>query len=121
MAMTKKEKALVEQLLTQSALRHTSPVEPDLAPPKSMSKGVIVGFLPVAERSEHPRVDHACSSAISHGLSHLPISVARSQKPKAIYSTKLMALRQLRYLVEQNSAERLRKIDQKIEKELAGE
>ena len=117
--MNKKEKALMEEYATVAALRWSDPVEPDVMPPESLAGGVVTGFMPIAQSSDRPRVEHACSSAHSHGVSYEPISKPNSPRSRALYSTRLMALRQLRHAVAQECARRLWAIDRQIESEEA--
>jgi hypothetical protein len=115
--MTKKEQARFEAALTASALRSTSPVPRDLAPP-----------LNSYERSG-PSLTHgwdfntyrgttekACSSSIYHGFGWDHVS---SQQPRSLFSTRLLALKAMRYEIEQESAKRLRAVDRMIEEEIA--
>lgn len=119
--MTKKEKAALEAALeaalTAAALRTTADVEPDLPLPAPWVSGRALrkGFLPIAETSDYPRVDVACSDGLYHS-SHRDDKVT-SQGGRALYSTRLLALRALRRLVEKYCAERLRRVDRMIEEE----
>jgi hypothetical protein len=115
MSMTKKEKAAFEALLTRAALRATSPVIPDVPPPDHSTNGLATGFLFIAPSSPYARVDIACSSSIHHAVGYTDKTT--SQGARSLYSTRLMALRALRYEVEQECASRLRKVDQMIEAE----
>jgi hypothetical protein len=119
MAMTHKEKALMERLLTQAALRSTSPVEADVPPPERWGEALTKGFLPVAAGSNDGRVVVACSSSSSRGIGR--DDAVTSQKAVYLYSTRLRALKALRWEAEQVFAQRLRKIDQMIELEEAQE
>lgn len=63
MAMTKKEKAMFEALLTAAALRTTADVKRDVPPPGVGSRfdALSKGWDFVGERSDWPRVNVACS------------------------------------------------------------
>jgi len=121
MAMNKKDQAALEAALTEAALRRTSPVEPDVPPPGvGSSVGALSkGFLPLAETSEHARVEIACSSSVYHGTRSQ--TKTDTQGSRSLYSTRLLALKALRYKVESECARRLRRIDKQIEEELAKE
>ena len=113
MAMTKKEKEALDAALTAAALRTTADVSADVPPPKS--KGLTKGWLPVAERSDFPRVEPACSSSDYHGKGQQYKTT--SQGARRLYSTKILALKALRREVEKDCAERLRRVDRMIEEE----
>lgn len=115
--MTKKEKAMVEALLTVAALRPTADVERDVPPPDAGSSfgALSTGWDFAGERSDWPRVCEACSSYLYHGIdSH---TKTRSHGSRHLFSTKLRALRALRREIERQCAERLRKVDRMIEEE----
>lgn len=117
MAMTKAEKAALEVALTECALRRTAEVKPDVPPP-GYGSGLSVltrGFAVVGERSDYPRIDEGCSSSIFHSVRST--TKTDTQGPISLYSTRLKALRALRYRVELQCAQRLRKIDKMIEEE----
>lgn len=114
MAMNKSEKELMENLKTQLALRWTSPVAPDVMPPKESGE-LSKGFLPLGELSDYPRVEPACSSIALHGIGRNDRT--DRQLPCLLYSTKLLALKALRYAVEKRCAAALRRIDLMIEQE----
>jgi len=117
MAMNKKEKALVEDLKTYAALRHTADVKPDVPIPESLSQELSKGYLPVGHLSDMARVEPACSSSVHHGIGRQ--DKTSSQRPVELYSTRMLALRKLRYDAEQECARRLRRIDRMIEDEQA--
>jgi hypothetical protein len=109
--MTKKERQMIEDLLTASALRSTSEVKPDLLHPGGTDKS-IVGYLPVGECSDSAHVQHIESTLVTHrevGTS------CGSQGGRDLYSTKLLALKALRWKVERVCATRLRRVDKMIE------
>jgi adenosylmethionine-8-amino-7-oxononanoate aminotransferase len=114
MSMTKKEQAefdrVVDELRLVAALRWTeAPAGPDVPPPSAF--GLTLGYLPIAVGSDSARVSEACSSAVSHGLTHTKTT---TQHPMALYSTRLMALRALRHKVELRCARQLADIDKQI-------
>ena len=112
--MTKKEQALIEKLLTQSALRATSEVKPDVPIPETWGE-LAKGWRPIASSSPSARVEKSCSTRGSHGIGTW--DKTNSQRPIQQYSTKLMALKALRWEVEQDCASRLRSSDRQIEAE----
>ena len=117
--MTKKEQAIVENLLTQSALRATSEVKPDVPIPGKWGE-LVKGWKPVASTSNSARVEKSCSCAGFHSVGSWD-GQGKSQRPIQQYSTKLLALKALRWEVEQDCASRLRSIDRQIEAEEAAE
>jgi hypothetical protein len=114
MAMNKKERETLEAALTECALRRTAPVAPDVAPPKGNE--LSTGFLHVGGMS-YGRIEPACSSSINHGRGQT--NRTTSQGARWLYSTKLLALKALRYEVETECARKLRSIDREIEEEIA--
>lgn len=130
MAMTKKEKQMVEELLTEAALRRTAPVEPDVDCPEKFSSGsggVVTGFLFRGALGASPRVEHAASTSVSHKVSYNPIDFEKdrlersggwSQGARRLYSTRLLALKALRYELESSCCRALRDIDRQIEAEI---
>lgn len=114
MAMTKAERALVEQLRSDlallSAFRLTGPVERDLLPPTDyFSQGLSRGW----DYNLHSMsVGKACSSAVHHGRGWERTS---SQKPLALFSTEERAWRALRRAVELQALRHLADIDEAIE------
>lgn len=115
MAMTKKEKEALEAALTAAALRTTTDVAADVPPPSDSRDGLTKGWLPIAERSDYPRVEPACSSSVYHGRGQQ--NETTSQGARSLYSTKLLALKALRRAVEKHCADRLRAVDRMIEAE----
>jgi len=115
MAMNKKERAYFEGLLTESALRRTSEVFTDVPPPDSLSD-LSKGFVPVSERTDRPNAVPACSSSVYHSIGRS--DKTSSQNTKHLYSTRLLALKALRYQVESDCCDRLRYVDTLIESEL---
>ena len=108
--------SLVSELShTQQLLRATQTsenVEPDVNPPESsceLSRGYIALFKTLSPR---PTVDPACSSCVGHGIgSHTRIN---SQGARCLYSSPALALKALRYEVEQEYLNRLAAIDKAI-------
>ena len=115
MAMTKKEKDAYEAALTAAALRTTADVKTDVTPPAGSDAELSKGWAVVAETSEYARVEVACSSSIYHSIGKQ--DKTDSQRPKHLYSTKLLALKALRRAVEKRAAEQLRRVDRMIEEE----
>lgn len=92
----------------RDALCWTATVRPDVAPPTA-SDGDRKGWL---FNAYGERVDRACTSSVSHAFGR--DDKTTTQKPKALYSTRLLALRALRNAVESEAAEKLSKIDNEI-------
>jgi hypothetical protein len=111
MARTMKDQAYFEGLLTTIALRFSGFEEgPDLPVPE---EGTIRGWMYWA-MGDSPRVMEIESTSVGHRNVG---SSCGSQGGRALYSTKLKALRALRVAVERDCARRLRDIDIQIEKE----
>lgn len=114
--MTKKETAeidsLREQLRLAKSLRFTDAVAPDVMPPDNYSK-LSKGFL--FNIYGEGRVVPACTSGTSHNFGS--DDKTTTQQPRALYSTRLLALRALRHEMEQDCARRLANIDRQIEVE----
>lgn len=102
--------------MTQAALRATSSQEPDIPIPACFSD-LAKGWLPIAGSTDSARVEPACSSSINHANGRTDRTT--TQGPRRLYSTRLLALSQLRYEAEQSAAHRLRRIDRMIEQEMA--
>lgn len=115
MPMNKAEKQVLEDLKTRVALRWTEAVQTDVDPPERSGE-LAKGFLYCGEYSDHPRVEVACSSAVHHALGYNDKTT--SQGPRELYSTRLRALRALRFAVEKRCALALRHIDYLIECQL---
>lgn len=113
MAMTKKEKELLEAALTAAALRTTADVAADVPPPASGRAGLSVGWMLLGERSDSARVEVACSSSVHHGVGRQDRTT--SQGARHLYSSELLALKALRREVEKDCADRLRRVDRMIE------
>jgi hypothetical protein len=116
-AMNKKEQAAfaaaVRAARVAGALRRTSPVLPDLPPPAT-SRDLTQGWT---YNSHSGAVSRACSSAVFH--SAWTDKKTDSQGPRSLYSTKISALKALRYAMEQDFARRLADIDELIAAEEA--
>lgn len=124
MAMTKKEKEAMQAAIDRAdliaALRWTSPVPFDVAPPDSLQGGYVEGWTYNAFTG---RVQLEWSGAVLHGSGSAPASFAeRAQRSAAqgaqrMYSTKAKALAALRHEVERGAAKRLLDIDRQIAQE----
>ena len=114
MPMNKKEQALMEELLTVSALRYTADVEKDVPMPEPCSGKDSRGFLYYGEGGDCPMIEEMESSAVSH--KRVGTSTG-SQGGRSLYSTRLLALKALRREVEKVCAKRLSGVDIMIERE----
>jgi hypothetical protein len=118
MAMTKKEQAMVEELKERlqiaAAFHRTTAVLPDVPIPSGWNE-LSKGWHPWAAGSD-PRVEVACSSSIHHATGRTDKTT--SQLPLQLHSTRLRALRALRFEMEEDFAYRLSKVDEQIEKEI---
>jgi len=117
MAMTKKEKDILESALTAAAFRTTSDVAPDVPPPNSSSNKLSEGWATVGSGGDYGRVEPACSSSVHHGVGRQDKTT--TQGAKSLYSTKLLALKALRRSVEIDCATRLRRVDRMINEEIS--
>ena len=106
----------MEQLLTDAALRRTWPVEPDVMPP---SPGEARDRLSIGWHfnSYTRNVGMGCSSYGYHSTSST--TKTDTQQAKAFYSSKMLALRAMRYELETRLCRELRSVDIMIEKEEA--
>lgn len=120
MVMTKRERQHLEQLerrlRVMGALRWTWPVTKDVPVPRS---GATSGWT---FNSFTAKVQPAWSHPSSHGVGspHRMPGVSGSQGGMGLYSSRLLALRALRYSVECAAAEQLADIDVMIEVEEKG-
>lgn len=118
MAMTKKEKlqwdTLVQKLRVAAAFHRTEPVAFDVPPPANGDYNRIVNGWSFNDYNQE--VHPSCSSSVNHNRSGW--NKTNSQNPINQYSTKLLALRALRFAAEENAAVILAKIDKKIEEEM---
>jgi len=112
MAMTKAEKQYLEDVLTQFALRHTQEVLPDVPPPPCGSPfgALTKGFL---YNSYNQQITKACSSSLYHNFNS--DEKTNAQGEKWLFSTKILALKAMRYEMEQKFARQLRIVDIMIE------
>ena len=107
--MTKKEAAKVESMRRElsivAALRWTEKVLPDIPIPtgSGFTKGWLTGF---------DRVDIACSNSVFHAYGRNDKTT--TQQPAALFSTRILALKALRYQMERRFAEVLANIDRQI-------
>ena len=121
MAMNKSERELVEGLKTRLALCFTPIADgPDLYPPKNSydDDNLTCGYSIIGS-SGSVRVSESCSNTSSHSLSGRDRTYSRGGIRQ--FSTKVLALKYLRNILENEFAKRLREVDIQIEKELAGE
>lgn len=117
MAMNKKERAEFEEMRQEvrisRAFRFTDPVKPDVPPPDkwgALSTGYLCGGS---------RVDVACSGTMSHAFGQTDKTT--SQNARTLFSTKKLALKALRHVMERRFAKELAEIDRQIEVEDAGQ
>ena len=118
MAMNKKEKAYVatleEYLRENKALLSASVNQgqpkplPDVPPPDTF-QGLTKGYMYNAYART---VNRACSSSVSHS-SHRD-DKTNSQRPMHLYSTEALALKAMRYDVEQMWLKEIAKIDKQL-------
>lgn len=105
MAMNKKEKQEMEELKIKCSLRFTDPVEKDVDIPDDYDT-IVNGY---GFNSYSMRIHKSCSSSIYHNNHEW--DKTSSQQPIKQYSTELLALKAMRNKVENECAEKLRKID----------
>lgn len=121
MAMNKKELAemaeLKRELAEARALRFTSQVVPDLPAPKGGVKTSGWDF-----NAHCHEVGQAWSESIAHGRGPARgKNMSASQGSRALYSTKLLALKAMRNTMEHKAARELAKVDALIEQEAAAQ
>lgn len=109
---------LQDDLRIARALRFTEKIKPDIPAPKD---GTTRGFLFNAYSSQ---IQYAASRTVSHATSYAPIKDTGfgggwTQGGRAIYSSKLLAFKAMRYEVELECAKKLAGIDKQIEQEIA--
>lgn len=114
MAMTKSEKAYVQSLERQLSFCFTPDVKPDVPPPTGVGQ-YTSGWI-VLGSGEHARAERAWSSAVSHGWGTDKPGPRMSASQNAIwlYSSKSLALRAARRVIEEHAATLLYRIDQQI-------
>lgn len=121
MAMTKKEKAEVDELIkranTLAALRWSEEVKPDVPQPDSYRVETHGWDYLACTYYGSDRVEQAWSTSCSHGTGNS--MSCGSQGGIKLFSTELLALRALRHAVEKECAARLYRIDRMIEKAIA--
>lgn len=145
MAMNKAEKAVLDLALTVASFYRTQPVPRDLLPPTSdMDRmdgsnailppgygrvrdvnayggrhniGQLVSMGWDFNSYQSPRVEKACSSSIGHDFGNWKGTT--TQQPRALFSTKLLALRAMRHEIEMEACRKLRAVDKMIEAEIA--
>ena len=114
MAMNKSEKAMLERALTESALRWTEKVSPDVPPPTFNVRfgESTTGWIPRSTDAVQ-----AWSESAAHGVGSPKRDryLSARQNSVALYSTKVLALKSLRNLIEEDAAARLRHVDRLIE------
>lgn len=113
MAMNKAEKAELERMKTLAAFHRTEFVDRDVPIPTSCFS---TGFDIIGVLGHKPSVQAAWSTSVSHGIGNFR-NGSGSQRGKPLYSTKLRALKALRYVLEQQICEALRAVDREIELE----
>ena len=120
MAMTKKEREAMQAAIDRAdmlaALRWTNPVERDVLPPKSgqFHREYTEGWDYNAPSS---RVWQGWSNSIGHGTGPVPKPndyTSGSQGSRAMFSTKLLALRAMRHEMERQAARMLMQVDRQI-------
>jgi hypothetical protein len=121
MAMNKAEKAMVQGLRVLASLRWTQPVLRDVKPPVPIDDfgSMTTGWDFNAHTLE---VDRWWSTTTSHGRGVKAESrYSGMRESQALFSTKVLALRAMRYEVEQMAARRLASIDARIEEAIEEE
>ena len=98
--------ALTESHELRSALRWTDEVIEDVPIPDRYGE-LVSGWLPCANR-----VEPACTDSVNHAIGQT--DKTRSQKPRRLFSSKLLALRALRHILEKEYAAKLLDIDRQI-------
>jgi hypothetical protein len=118
MAMTKKERAEFDKLIlkaeTLTALRWTSPIEPDLLPPTEYDK-IVQGW---SFNRYSMLVSESWSGYCRNGSGIYSKNSSASQGGKKQFSTKILALKAMRHEVEYANAKNLLLIDKMIDAEL---
>lgn len=102
-----------------AALRWTDPVAPDVPKPESGSRyrgEISTGFIVVGV-GEYARAEPAWSDASTHSWGSHKYTGSASQGGRALYSSRLLALKAARHEQEQAAARRLRAIDKQIAEE----
>lgn len=116
MAMNKAEKAELEKAKTVAALRWTAPVAFDVPVP-GHGEPPATGW---AFNDYAMSVEQGWSCRLYHGRGTAPASrMSGSQGSRRMFSSRLRALQAMRHELEKQAADKLRRIDQMIEQELA--
>jgi hypothetical protein len=122
MSMTKKEQAVVAELRQALALHRTGPVERDVQPPAAFANPDVVGgwdFNTYTLRVYPAWLTFSLIYRANNGDESTPAPLRGmagwSRECHPIWSTKLLALRALRYAIEQEAAKKLADIDARIE------
>lgn len=116
MAMSKKERDQYQQAVTMLSLRHTFPLPPTLN--ASDEVPFVQGFhASFYISSVVAKVTEACTTKIEHSTRQSDRTT--SQRPLALHHSKLDALQDIRYQMEQEFSRQLYQIDQQIEAERA--
>ena len=108
----KKELEYLNNLKMELSFRRTDKIVPDLLPPDYLNNRIINGY---SYNLYALRVEKACTSSISHSFGNWDKTT--SQNTLELYSTRLLALKAMRYEFELKCAAELYKIDNMIEKE----
>lgn len=128
--MNKKEQAMVGDLRAEvrnvydllriaKALRWTERVPPDVPVPQGHGE-LSKGYLPNSHYDNgRGRVSPACSTSVGHSEGR--DDKTTSQGARQLYSTRLLAIRAMRHEMELRFARMLADVDERIEKEMAGE
>lgn len=109
--MTKLEQQVFENMKIQCALRFTEKVYPDILPPENFDK-IVNGY---SFNSYSEKVEKSCSSRLAHSL--YAWNKTNSRESIEQYSSRLLALKAMRYEMEQIFAKKLYAVDVLIEKE----
>lgn len=127
MAMTKAEKAALEAALTVGALRYSGTpgerIKRDVQAPAGWNRQpeepeYVTGW----DYNAHSlRIERMWTGASAHGSGDLLANGKRpqsaSQNGRALFSTRLLALQAMRRAMEDDFAQKLRRVDQLIEEE----
>ena len=118
MAMNKSERAEMDALKKQLALslawRRTAAVVKDVMPPEELGS-MSVGWVCYGADYD-PKTDVACSGRVGHAVGRTDKTTTQGRIE--MYSSKLLALMQARYQVEEYAAKKLAAIDAMIAAEL---
>jgi len=115
MAMNKKQLKEMEDLKTLASFRRTEEILPDLEKPDYNQEKLTLGW---SYNSYVMRAYKTCSSCIYHGEGWEKTNTQNSIKQ---YSSKILALKAMRFEVEMRIAKELREIDLMIESESSNE